>query len=90
MIAWIRGRLVDDARCFLRWWSVRFNAAGLAILSWVSFDPVSALAAWNMMPAAVRQVLPAHFIAYAGLALFVLGMLARVVDQKKLKAQRDG
>lgn len=81
-IAWIRDRMVEDAANFWRWWSVRFNAAGIAILSWVSFDPVSALGVWNMMPPTVRAVLPAHFVTYAGLALFALGMLARVVKQK--------
>jgi len=80
-IAWIRARLVDDARNFLRWWSVRFNLAGLALLSWVQFDPIGVLAVWNMAPAGVKAVLPPSFVLYVGFALSGLSILARVVKQ---------
>lgn len=89
VIAWIRQRIVDDCRDFWRWWSVRFNAAGLAILGLVSFDPVSALAIWNMMPPHVRAFLPPNFLTIVGMALFVLSMLARLVKQKP-KATTNG
>lgn len=74
--------LVDNVRDFWRWWSLRFNALGLVILSWVSFDPVGALYVWNLMPVHVRAFLPANFLTFVGLALFGLSMLARVVKQK--------
>ena len=53
LLNWMRTHFVNDARQWWRWWSMRFNAIGLAILAWVQFDPVSVLAVWNMMP---RQV----------------------------------
>jgi hypothetical protein len=77
-------RFVNDVGNVWRWWSMRFNAVGLLILGWVQIDPVSALSVWNMMPAAARDVLPKHFISYAGLILFALGMLSRIVKQPKL------
>jgi hypothetical protein len=67
-----------------RFWSIRLNALGLMILSWVQFDPVGALAAWNMMPHDVRDALPQSTLAIVGAALIGLSMLARVVHQPKL------
>lgn len=74
--------LVDNWKQAWRWWSLRFNALGLVILSWVSFDPVSVLAVWNLMPPHVRAFLPPNFLTFIGLALFGLSMLARMVKQK--------
>lgn len=74
--------LVDRWTSAWRWWSMRFNALGLIILSWVQFDPVGALGVWNMMPGPVREVLPPRFVTYIGIGLFALSMLARVVKQK--------
>jgi hypothetical protein len=82
----LKNRLIDDWCHAWRWWSMRFNAIGLAIMGWVQFDPVSALGVWNMMPGPVRDVLPHNFVQLAGLALFALSMLARVVKQKPADA----
>jgi hypothetical protein len=79
---WLRDRLVDDWHCATRWWSVRFNAVGLAILSFVSFDPTAALGVWNMMPGEVRAVLPHNFLTVLGGILIFLALLSRVVKQK--------
>lgn len=84
MLKAIKVRLVDGWRQAWRWWSVRLNAIGLIILSWVQFDPVGALGVWNMMPHPVRMVLPSNFVMLAGLVLFALSMIARLVKQPKL------
>lgn len=81
-------KLIENWTCTLwRAWSVRLNAIGLALLAWVSIDPVSVLVVWNMMPPAVRAVLPDHFIVILGAALFGLSMLARIVQQPKMAAK---
>lgn len=85
MIDWIKERLVPEAKQAWRWWSIRFNAIGLAILGWVQFDPVSAMAVWNMMPAHVREVLPPHLLTAVAFFFFVLAMLSRVVKQPALE-----
>lgn len=84
MIDWIRDHLVPEARQAWRFWSMRLNAIGLAILAWVQFDPVSVLAVWNMMPAQVRGVLPEHAAIGLALIIFALAMLARLVKQPSL------
>ena len=81
-------KLVEDARDWWRWWSVQFNAVGLAILAWVQIDPVSVLYVWNMMPASVRRVVPEHVLIPIAMALFALSMLSRVLRQSKLE-KRD-
>lgn len=89
MIGWLKQRLVPEVRHAWRWWSMRLNALGLAILAWVQFDPVSVLAVWNMMPAHVRGVMPEHALTGLAFIFFALAMLARLVRQPKLE-QTDG
>lgn len=84
MLGKIKDLLVDNWCRAWRFWSIRFNALGLAILSFASFEPVAALGVWNMMPAPVKAFLPQNIVLYIGMALFVLSMLARVVKQPKL------
>jgi len=85
MTQWVRDHLVPGARQAWRWWSMRLNALGLAILAWVQFDPVSVLAVWNMMPGQVREVVPIHALTGLAFIFFALAMLARVVKQPKLE-----
>ena len=82
--------IIENARQWWRLWSIRFNAIGMALLSWVQVDPVSALGLWNMMPEPVQEVLPRHFVFWIGMALFALSMLARLVVQPKLAQSRSG
>jgi hypothetical protein len=77
-------RLVDNWKAFWRMWSIRLNAIGLAILAWVQIDPVSVMMVWNMMPIDVRRALPENFMTIAGLSLFSLSMMARLVRQEKV------
>lgn len=79
----VRARLVDDWKRAWRWWSMRFNAAGIAVLAFVQFEPGAVLWVWNMMPGEVRRFLPPNFLLWVGLGLFLLSMLSRVVKQEK-------
>lgn len=77
--------LIDNACQWWKLWSIRLNAIGLAILGWVSFDPVGVLSVWNMMPHAVTQAFPPSALKYVGMTLFALSMIARLVRQPKLE-----
>lgn len=81
-------KLIDDCRHWWRLWSLRLNALGLAILGYVQFDPIGALAVWNMLPFEVRRVLPPNFLTIVGMVLFALSMLARLVRQPRLERRR--
>lgn len=84
MIKWIKDRLAPEASQWWKLWSIRLNSAGLFLLSWIWFDPISILAVWNMMPAVVHTIFPPNALVGLGLILFVLSMLARLVKQPKV------
>lgn len=84
LIDQIRARLINNAKDWWRFWSIRFNAAGIAVLTFAQFDPVQTLGVWNMMPGSVRAALPANLLTIIGMGLFALSMLSRVIDQRKV------
>lgn len=85
----LTARLVPHWRALWRAWSIRLNGIGLLILGWFAIDPVGVLAVWNMMPAAVHQIIPAQVVSILGAILFALSMIARLVRQPKLKEKID-
>jgi hypothetical protein len=84
MIDWIKNHLVPEARDWWRLWSVRLNAIGLLVLSWLWVDPVTILAVWNMLPVPVAKTIPQPVVYAIGAALFALSMMSRLVVQKKV------
>jgi hypothetical protein len=81
--------LLPHWRELWRSWSVRLNALGLAVLGWFAIDPVSLLSVWNMMPPAVRDLIPEQLVSGLGAVLFLLAMIARLVRQPKLREKID-
>lgn len=81
--------LIDDARNWWRLWSVRLNMLGLAIMSYIAFDPSAVLVVINMMPAPVRSALPDRIELIVGGLIFALAMISRLVVQPRLE-KRDG
>lgn len=81
-------QLIAECREWWKLWSIRLNGLGLFLMSWVQFDPVSALAVWNMMPGPVRTTLPAWLVASIGGFLFAFSMIARLVVQPKLEKNK--
>lgn len=63
-------RLVKDAKRAWRWLSVQaFVAAGAIQTTWVSLTPD------------MRASIPADWVTYATVAVCVLGIIGRLVDQ---------
>lgn len=82
-------KIIPHWRVLWRAWSVRLNAIGLAILAWFAVDPVSLLAVWNMMPAAVHEIFPAQLASILGAILFALSLMAKFVRQPKMQDKID-
>lgn len=78
-------RLIDNARQWWRLWSVRLNAAGLAIMAWVWFDPSAILAVISMMPVQLQPYLPQEAVAVVSGIMMALALIARLVRQPKLE-----
>lgn len=70
-------------------WSARFNAIGLAVMSWMWFDPNAVLTVINLMPQALRERVPSSAVAALSAVFFVLAMLSQFVRQRKIEAKRD-
>ena len=82
----IRARLVDDARLWWRFWSIRFAAIGAAIEAFLAWFPDQARDVWNWIPADMRALLPSWLTSSLPIALFIAVMISRVVAQNKGKA----
>lgn len=70
-----------------KFWSVRIQLAAAALTGLMVIDPGTLLAAWNMMPATVRDVMPTGFLQTVGAILFatnVLAIVARGIKQPKV------
>jgi hypothetical protein len=78
---WLKTRLVDDCRDFLRWWSVRMTLIG-GIIGGV-------LTAMPSMPPEVQTALPVKY-RVAALAIWTIASLAARVAKQPDKASGQG
>jgi hypothetical protein len=79
----VRARLIDDARLWWRFWSMRLAAFGAIVAALARWFPDALLAAWNAVPSELRAYLPAPLLHSVPMILFVAIMAARIVAQKK-------
>ena len=75
MIAWIKARLVADAKDWWRWSSVRFAALGGAIASWAASDPAGFAQATHFLPEWARPLI--------GIALAAAAVGLRLTKSKE-------
>ncbi|MXO66247.1 hypothetical protein [Altericroceibacterium endophyticum] len=76
--------LIEEWRDAWRYWSVKLNAIGLAIMAWVWFDPTALLYVLNLAPPALRHYVPDRIEALIGFAVFALAIISRLVKQRKV------
>lgn len=70
-----------------KFWSVRIQLFATALTGLMVVDPATLLAAWNMMPIGVREIMPAGFLQTVGAILFAtnaLAIVARGIKQPKV------
>lgn len=75
-------KLIDEWRQAWRFWSVRLQAAGLALASLFAWWPDAALVLWNSMPAEVKALLPEAAVKTLPLFVFGAALIARLVKQE--------
>lgn len=80
----IRARLVEDARAWHKFWSVRFSAAAAMVTAFLTLCPQWALDAWNSLPGEVKSLLPERYLTMIGVTLMVMSIIARVVRQSSV------
>ena len=77
-------KLIDDARLWWRFWSVRLAAIGSALQALLNWWPEACLALWNAMPAEVNALLPDEALTLLPLLFFLAAIAARLVRQPGL------
>lgn len=87
----MRLKLIAQWRSFWRMWSLRLNAVGLAILGYITVSPEIISQAWYALPPDIKTMLPPNFLMWISVALFALGIVARLIKQESIpKAPLDG
>lgn len=84
----VRACLIDDARLWWRFWSMRLAAFGAIVTALAQWFPDALSAAWNAIPSDMRAYLPAPLLHSIPAILFVAVMVARIVAQRE--ATRHG
>jgi predicted membrane chloride channel (bestrophin family) len=81
-------KLVEHWRLILRQWSLWLGVVGTAVTSALLASPDMALQVWLMMPADLKATIPQQYTPFIGVGIFVLGLVAKFINQAKLEAQR--
>lgn len=82
-------KLIPQWRDWHRFWSVRLQLLGAAILTLALETPNALLTVWSMVPADLRSELPEGTGKWIGVAVIALGIVARLVRQPSLN-ERNG
>jgi hypothetical protein len=81
-------KLIDDFRCFTKFWSVRLAVIGSTLTAALIAFPEIALSVWTMMPGDLRSAFPEKYMPLIGVGIFVLSIIARAIKQERL-AKKD-
>jgi len=84
-------QLIENWRLAWRFWSVRLQAIGAALLTLSLAAPDYAIQAISLLPLDIRAGIAPEIIQYIALAAVIAGIAARYIKQQKLEreAQRD-
>lgn len=79
-----RIQLIRDWRLAWRFWSVRLQALGAALLAFSLAAPDYAIQALAILPVDIRAGIAPELIQYVALASVVAGIIARYIKQQRL------
>jgi hypothetical protein len=77
-------KLVDDARDWSKWWSVRLSIIGGALLTLAEGFPHALATIYSTLPTGITGTLPDGLIKVIGIICVVASPIARVIKQSKL------
>ncbi|MCW2763993.1 MAG: hypothetical protein JWR85_4194 [Marmoricola sp.] len=83
-MAVLKIRPIDNIKVWYKFWSIRLGVVGSAIVSLFVMIPDAAIGMWNFMPETFKNFIPPQYMPMVGVFLFVLGMVARLVKQRRL------
>lgn len=79
-------KLIPEWRQCHKFWSIRLQAAGVAILTFVQGFPDAFIHIWAALPSDVTAAFPAGTVKWIGVAVLVCGILARLIRQDAIHA----
>ncbi len=74
-------KIFDRIKPALKRWSTWLNAAGLTILTAVSFDPTIAMLIFNMLPAPLAMLLPGRWLLTVSIPIYLLYVIHLLVKK---------
>ena len=82
-------RLIENWKDCWKFWSLQLATLGTVITYVFLTFPDAAIMAWSAMPQEFRNTIPPTHMAYIGLTVFALSIVARVVRQESLRKPKD-
>lgn len=78
-------KLIDEAKQWYKFWSVRLGAIGTAIVGIFTAFPEAAIHAWAILPAEMKKAIPPDYMPLIGVLVFVCAIFAVFVKQDSIK-----
>ncbi len=78
-------KLVDDWRRGWRWWSVKLNLIGNALLVGLLAFPSIAQDVWASLPPDLKAMMPQRIAYFLPLSIFIAATIARLIQQGEKK-----
>lgn len=82
-------RLIDDWRKAYKFKSLQLGVIGATVTTIFLAAPEAALHAWALMPNDLKSMLPPDIIKYAGIFILGSSFVARLIDQPKIRDNKD-
>jgi hypothetical protein len=77
-------KLVDDAKDWSKWWSVRLSILGGALLTFLEVFPSHVATVLNTLPAEISGQVPDTILKIIGIVCVLASPIARVIKQSDL------
>jgi hypothetical protein len=77
-------KLVNNARDWSKWWSVRLSILGGSILTFMEAFPHALATVVNTLPHSVTSNIDADILRFIGIACIIASPIARVIKQSDL------
>jgi hypothetical protein len=82
-------KLVNNARDWSKWWSVRLSILGGALLTLAEGFPHALATVYSTLPNEVTQAVPDGLIKIIGILCVLASPIARVIKQSRLTDEGD-
>lgn len=78
-------KLIDNWRQGWKFWSVRFDVIGLALIGAMEAFPQSVYYAWGLMPDSLKSHMGTDVLQWVAYSAIVASIIARFIKQKGLE-----